>query len=120
MDLPWQGGTGSLLFSSKAKGHYLDDVRAAVDIVQVDRTVLLYRQSFCVSGVVSAYVPNRATGEILPGLAVVTDVAEFHKMVHSFKNFEEALSEQTSPTEAPVVPPTEPVTPGSRGSDGAV
>ena len=103
---------------SLTAGTLIDGV--AINGVSGGPAFLVNDKSVALIGVVSAYVPNRATGEILPGLAVVTDVAEFHKMVHSFKNFEEALSEQTSPTEAPVVPPTEPVTPGSRGSDGAV
>lgn len=55
-----------------------------------------------VIGVLSAYIPNRATGEVLPGLAVVSDVSEFHTMVASFQSFEDALSQQTPAESAEV------------------
>ena len=42
------------------------------------------------TGVLSAYIPNRVTAETLPGLAVVTDVVEFHKIVGDFKSLDEA------------------------------
>lgn len=56
--------------------------------------------SVSIIGVMSAYIPNRATGEVLPGLAVVADIQEFHSMVASFRSFEDALSKQTPPAEA--------------------
>jgi hypothetical protein len=55
-------------------------------------------------GVVSAYVPNRATGEPLPGLAVVRGVEQFHDLAESFRTLDEAKAEETPPTEPP--PPT--------------
>jgi hypothetical protein len=64
-----------------------------------------------VVGVLSAYIPNRATGETLPGLAVVTDVVEFHEMVARFKSVEEAQSQQTSGADVPSAPPSEPPVP---------
>lgn len=63
-----------------------------------------------VIGVLSAYMPNRATGETLPGLAVVADIVEFHKMVASFKNFDQAKAQETAPSAAPGAPPEEPPT----------
>jgi len=69
-------------------------------------------ESVTLMGVLSSYIANRATGEALPGLAVVTDVVEFHDMVASFKSLEEAQSQQTSPTTAPVTPPGERTVPG--------
>jgi Trypsin-like peptidase domain len=48
-------------------------------------------------GVVSAYVPNLSAGEPLPGLAIVTDVTEFHQMIAAFKSLDEAQAEQTPP-----------------------
>jgi hypothetical protein len=69
-------------------------------------------------GVLSAYIPNRATGETLPGLAVVASVAEFHQMVASFKSFDEALSKQTPPAEVPAAPTAEPAPPAA--PDGPV
>ncbi len=56
-----------------------------------------------VIGVLSAYIPNRATGDVLPGLAVVSDIAEFHAMVASFRSFEDARLQQT-PAESAKIP----------------
>ncbi len=68
-------------------------------------------------GVVSAYMPNRATGEVLPGLAVVRDVTQFHELVENFKSFDEAKAEETPPTEPPPpAPDTEPPIKTGRGS----
>lgn len=41
-------------------------------------------------GVVSAYVPNRESGEALPGLAVVQGVEQFHELAPTFKSLEQA------------------------------
>jgi hypothetical protein len=49
-----------------------------------------------VIGVVSAYRPNRATGETLPGLCVVADVAQFLGVVKRLKSLEEAREEGIS------------------------
>jgi hypothetical protein len=67
-------------------------------------------ETVSVIGVLSAYMPNRATGETLPGLAVVTDVVEFHKMVASFKNFDQAKAQETPPSSSPAAPTEEPPT----------
>lgn len=61
-----------------------------------------------IMGVVSAYIPNTATGQVLPGLSVVADVGEFHNMVGSFKSVAEAQAQQTRPSEIPATPPQEP------------
>ncbi|MFZ5877009.1 MAG: S1 family peptidase [Nitrospirota bacterium] len=53
-----------------------------------------------VMGVVSAYVPNRATGEVLPGLSVVRDVAQFHELAPTFASLDQARSAET-PAEPP-------------------
>jgi hypothetical protein len=63
-------------------------------------------------GVVSAYVPNRATGETLPGLAVVTDVAHFHDVVERFATLDQAKEQETPPS------PPGPEPDGSGKSDG--
>jgi hypothetical protein len=56
-------------------------------------------------GVVSAYVPNRATGEVLPGLSVVRDVSQFHELAPTFASLDQA-QEAEPPTEGP--PPPKP------------
>jgi hypothetical protein len=48
-------------------------------------------------GVVSAYIPNRATGIVLPGLSVVRDVFQFQKLAKSFKSLDEAMQKQSPP-----------------------
>ena len=54
-------------------------------------------------GVVSAYRPNRSTGESLPGLAVVQDVAEFHDIVSHLNSVKEA-KDQAEAKEIEVAP----------------
>ena len=56
-----------------------------------------------IMGVVSAYVPNRATGDVLPGLSVVRDVAQFHELAPTFASLDQAKSAETAP--APLPPP---------------
>lgn len=41
-------------------------------------------------GSISAYIPNDATGEPLPGLSIAQDVTQFHEMVKNFKDLDEA------------------------------
>jgi hypothetical protein len=55
-----------------------------------------------IMGVVSAYMPNRATGETLPGLGVIRDVSQFHELAPTFASLEEAKSEETPPSASPV------------------
>lgn len=55
-----------------------------------------------VVGVVSAYVPNRSTGEVLPGLAIARDVSYLHEQATTFASLDEARSAQSIP-EPPVV-----------------
>jgi hypothetical protein len=54
-------------------------------------------------GIVCAYVPNRATGETLPGLAIVRSVEQLHKAVAQLTSFAQAKSEETPPTQE--IPP---------------
>ena len=46
---------------------------------------------FC--GVVTAYIPNRATGESLPGVCLVRDVAPYEAKLNELQSLEEAQSE---------------------------
>jgi Trypsin-like peptidase domain len=59
-------------------------------------------------GVMSAYIPNRATGETLPGLAVVRDVDQFHSLIKSLKSVDEAKEEEAPAAEPPPTPPDTP------------
>jgi hypothetical protein len=64
-------------------------------------------------GVVSAYIPNRATGEVLPGVAVVRDVTQLQDLANRFKSFDEAKLRET-PADEPPPPPPEIETPTGR------
>ena len=57
-----------------------------------------------VIGVVSAYVPNRATGIALPGLCVIRDVAPLQTMIKGLKNLEEAKKQEKTPETPPPAP----------------
>lgn len=54
-------------------------------------------------GVVSAYIPNRAMGEPLPGLAVVRGVNQYHDLTQEFKTIDQAKEKEIPPTEPPPV-----------------
>jgi hypothetical protein len=54
-------------------------------------------------GVMSAYVPNRATGEVLPGLSVVRDVSQFHELAPAFASIDQARKSEP-PLDAPPLP----------------
>jgi hypothetical protein len=41
-------------------------------------------------GTVSAYAPNRATGDVLPGLSVAQDISHFHQSIAKIKSLDEA------------------------------
>lgn len=58
-------------------------------------------------GVVSAYMPNRATGEVLPGLSVVRDVSQFHELAPTFASIDQARSAEP-PAELPPPAPDSP------------
>lgn len=59
-------------------------------------------------GLVSAYMPNRATGETLPGLCIVRNLKHLHHAIKRFRSIEEARAEeadekqgQSPPVQAP-------------------
>lgn len=54
-------------------------------------------------GVVSAYIPNRAMGEPLPGLAVVRGVNQYHDLAQEFETLDQAKAKEIPPTEPPSI-----------------
>ncbi len=50
-------------------------------------------------GVVTAYIPNRASGEPLPGLAVIRGVKQFHELAERFRTLDEAKARETQPAQ---------------------
>jgi hypothetical protein len=75
-----------------------------------------------VIGIVSAYIPNRATGESQPGLSVIRDVTQFQDLIPTLKTLDEAKEEETPHAGHPPGPPqpqaerveTQPHTPPQR------
>lgn len=61
-------------------------------------------------GIVSAYIANRATGETLPGLAVIQDVSQYYDVTQRFRSIDEAKAQESPPQESQPVP--EPRPPG--------
>ena len=109
----------SLCFFSGRISAYLDDDHAylvdgvAINGVSGGPVFSIAVDSVELMGIVSAYIPNRATGESLPGLAIIRDGQEFHKVTEQFKNLGEAQAQQTPPTEPPLA-----ATPGGSGPAG--
>lgn len=68
-------------------------------------------------GIVSAYIPNRATGEVLPGVALLRDVNRLHEITARFKTLDEAQAEQTPAKEGPP-PPAKETDPKGAGVGG--
>ena len=65
-------------------------------------------------GVVSAYIPNRATGVSLPGVALIRDVNQYHDYADRVRTLDEAQAGQTPPADTP--PAVDPeTTTGNRG-----
>jgi len=58
------------------------------------------RATVIIMGVVSAYVPNRATGEALPGLGIVRNVKQFHELTPTFASLDAAKAQESPPTAA--------------------
>lgn len=58
-------------------------------------------------GVMSAYIPNKTTGEALPGLSVVRDLKHLQEVVTGFKSLDEAREKErtTRSDEPPPNPP---------------
>jgi len=118
--IPW----ASLCFFSGHISAYLDNEAAylvdgvAINGVSGGPAFYLISDSAELIGVVSAYIPNRATGDILPGVALVRDVNRFHDLAEGVRTLDEAQAQQSPPIEPP--PPAADAEPGaSRRSSGA-
>lgn len=62
----------------------------AINGVSGGPTFTMIKDDVHVIGIVSAYIPNRATGESLPGVCCVTDIKPFHEFIKDIKTLEEA------------------------------
>jgi len=88
-----------------AKAYFVDGV--AINGVSGGPAFHLATPLPMIMGVVSAYMPNRATGEVLPGLSLVRDVTQFHELAPTFASISQAKA-QESPATPPSPPPAEP------------
>lgn len=64
------------------------------------------------AGIISAYIPNRATGESLPGLSMASDISQLQTIVSALASFDDAKQKESSmipeaqATDAPQTPDT--------------
>lgn len=84
----WLGGTSAYLVDGVA----INGVSGGPAFHPVMRNIE-------VIGVLSAYIPNRATGEVLPGVCVVRDVKQLQEIVAAFDNLAEAKQKESPPSE---------------------
>ena len=80
------------------KAYLIDGV--AINGVSGGPVFTVFKNMIMIIGVVSAYAPNRATGEALPGLCIARDVKNLHDELNKFKNFDEAKEEEAEETQA--------------------
>lgn len=85
--------SGRVSCAIEADSAYLVD-GVAINGVSGGPTLWLGHNNFVCIGVVSAYIPNRATGEPLPGLAVVREITQFHEVIKNLRNLDDARRAQ--------------------------
>lgn len=99
--------TNLCLFSGRASCYLEKEFAYLVDGVAINGVsggpafLPLTKESIMIVGVVSAYVPNRATGDTLPGLCVIQDVIQFQDLAKRFKTLDEAKKKETPPIPPP-------------------
>lgn len=102
-----------LCFFSGRISTYLENITTylvdgvAINGVSGGPALRLVLNSVQFMGIVSAYIPNRATGDVLPGVAVVRNVLEFHDIADRFRSMDEAKAQETPPIEPPPPQPSE-------------
>ena len=64
--------------------------------------------SLVLTGLLSAYMPNKAPGVPLPGLAVVKHVGQLQKVVRELQGLDDGIERQRLPPELPAL--DEPIT----------
>ncbi len=84
-------------FLEDEKSYLVDGV--AINGVSGGPAFYLDGDTATVMGVVSAYVPNRATGEALPGLAVVRSIDHLNAVVAQYSSIDDAKEDESDPEE---------------------
>jgi hypothetical protein len=82
-------------YSAQRKQYLVDGV--AINGVSGGPTFRLNVGTPELIGIVSAYIANRATGDTLPGLAIIQDVSQFYDIAQRFRNYDEAKRAETAP-----------------------
>lgn len=97
---------GDVCFFSGRVSHYNESQKrylvdgVAINGVSGGPVFICTSDNLNLIGVVSAYIANRATGETLPGVAVVQDVTQFHDVAERFRSIDEAKINESPPSEA--------------------
>lgn len=101
--------SGRISYHNEPQKQYLVD-GVAINGVSGGPTFRMLSEKPELIGIVSAYIANRATGETLPGVAVIQDVAQFYDISERFRNLDEAKSNETPAQETAEAeqPKTEP------------
>jgi len=86
-------------WADELHGYFVDGV--AINGVSGGPTFATFGSTLELIGVVSAYIPNRATGDVLPGLGVVRDVYQFHDVIQQLNDLEEAKGRESPPSAPP-------------------
>ncbi|UYK77173.1 serine protease [Xanthomonas sacchari] len=86
--------SGRVSYYNEPQKQYLVD-GVAINGVSGGPTFRLLQDKVEVIGIVSAYIANRATGETLPGVAVIQDVSQFYDITERFRTLDEAKAEET-------------------------
>jgi hypothetical protein len=114
LELAWVGSPDSpavasvnlCFFSGRVSAHRTDKHTYLVDGVAINGVsggpaFWNGGNRLSVIGVVSAYIPNRASGIVLPGLSIIRDVSQFHDITKKFESLDKARSKQSPPQEPP-------------------
>jgi hypothetical protein len=75
-------------FQEKDESYLVDGV--AIHGVSGGPAFHIYKEKIVLMGIVSAYRPNRSTGESLPGFCILRRVSQLQESVKKFKNMDEA------------------------------
>jgi hypothetical protein len=106
VEIGWVGfpaiAASTLCFFSGRISSWLEDRSSylldgvAINGVSGGPAFLTAGKKFIAMGVVSAYIPNRATGDTLPGLCEIRDVLQFQEIAQQFKDLDDAKQQESS------------------------
>jgi len=88
-------------YLSEQNSYLVDGV--AINGVSGGPAITIDPDGITVMGIVSAYIPNRATGEPLPGLCLLSDVTHLQSTLKFLKSLGQAKEEEETPGALPKV-----------------